>query len=312
MDTLKEERWTRVRELFLKHAKELGVEAKIQVANGNDALQYSQAENLLTQGVDVLVVAPHNGVTAASIVELAHKYGKPVISYDRLIQNAKVDLYVSFDNYEVGRMQAKYLLNKVPKGNYVLIEGAPTDNNAKILRAGQMEVLKPAIDRGDVKIVTEQWTREWQPIEALKHVENALIKANNHVHAVLAANDGTAGGAISALKQQNLDGKVAVTGQDAELAAVQRIAAGTQSMTIYKPIKNLTAKALDAAIALAKGERPQNINKMVDNGKGQVPSILLTPIVVDKQNIDKTIVEDQYHSPKDIYKDIKDTSKNVS
>jgi D-xylose transport system substrate-binding protein len=170
MATLKEERWQHDRDAFVARAKELGAEVVVQSANSNDALQISQAENLLTQGVDVLVVIPQNGVSAAKIVEAAHKAGKKVLAYDRLINNSDVDLYVSFDNFEIGRMQAKYLLDHAPKGNYVLLGGAPTDNNAHLYHDGQMDVLKPAIARGDVKIVAELWAKDWQPSEAMKHV----------------------------------------------------------------------------------------------------------------------------------------------
>src|SRR5260221_3597476 len=157
MDTLKEERWHRDRDLLVKRAGELGAEVLVQAANGNDALQNAQAENMLTQGVDVLLVAPHNGRTAAFIVEAAHRAGVPVIAYDRLINDADVDLYMSFDNERVGQMQAEHLLARRPKGNYVLIGGAPTDNNALLYHQGQMKVLQPAVSRGEVRIVLDQW-----------------------------------------------------------------------------------------------------------------------------------------------------------
>ncbi|MDZ4676324.1 MAG: D-xylose ABC transporter substrate-binding protein [Oligoflexia bacterium] len=303
MDTLKEERWQRDRDLFVKRAKELGAEVLVQSANGNDALQFSQAENLLTQGVDVLVVVPHNGVVAASIVVAAHKAGKKVVSYDRLIQNSDVDLYLSFDPVEVGRLQAAYLVEHVKKGNFVLIGGSPTDSNAKLARKGQMQALQPAIDRGDIKIVTDAWAREWQASEALKHTENALSKNNNNVQAIVASNDGTAGGAISALKQQNLAGKVMVSGQDADLTACQRIVEGTQSMTVYKPIQALAYKAAESAVALAKGEAVV-ANTTINNGKKEVPSLLIKPIQVDKNNIDLTVVKDGFHPREAVYKNV--------
>src|SRR5499427_2122741 len=159
MDTLKEERWHRDRDLLVQRAQELGAEVLVQAANGNDALQNSQAENMLTQGVDVLLVAPHNGKTAAVIVEAAHRAGVPVIAYDRLINDADVDLYVSFDNERVGQMQAEYLVARRPKGSYVMIGGAPTDNNAHLYHRGQMKVLEPYVARGDVSIVSDQWAR---------------------------------------------------------------------------------------------------------------------------------------------------------
>jgi len=304
LDTLKEERWQRDRDLFVARAKEMGAEVLVQAANGNDTLQNSQAENLLTQGVDVLVVVPHNGVTSAAIVKAAHKAGKKVIAYDRLIRNSDVDYYVSFDNLEVGHMQAKYLLEKAPKGNYVVIGGSPTDNNAHLYHQGQMEILQPAIDKGDIKIVADQWAKEWQASEALKHTENALTKNKNDIVAIVAPNDGTAGGAISALKQQKLAGKVFVSGQDAELAACQRIVEGTQSMTVYKPIKILATKAADLAVAIAKGETINENFTKLNNGKIDVKSILITPVQVDKSNMDSTVISDGYHAKKDVYKNM--------
>lgn len=302
MDTLKEERWQKDRDLMVEHTKKVGAELLVQAANGNDALQYSQAENLLTQGVDVLIVVPHNGVTAAAIVNLAHKAGKKVIAYDRLIQNADVDLYVSFDNLLVGKIQGEYIVKKAPKGNYIWIGGAPTDPNAAMLRDGQFEYLTPAVKRGDIKIVAEQWAKEWQASEALKHTENALVANKNNITAVLAPNDGTAGGVISALKQQGLVGKVVVTGQDADLPACQRIAEGSQTMTVYKPLKQLAATSVDSAILLAKGSAPQGINRSTPNGsKKEIPSILLKPIAVDASNMKDTIIKDGFHTQVAVY-----------
>ena len=302
MDTLKEERWQTDRDLMVAHAKAVGADILVQAANGNDSLQYSQAENLLTQGVDVLIVVPHNGVTAAAIVNLAHKAGKKVIAYDRLIQNADVDLYVSFNNPEIGRIQGKYIVEKAPKGNYIWIGGAPTDPNAAILRDGQFEFLNPAVKRGDIKIVAEQWAKEWQASEALKHTENALVANKNNIVAVLAPNDGTAGGVISALKQQGLAGKVIVTGQDADLPACQRIVEGTQTMTVYKPLKQLAATSIDSAILLAKGLAPQGITKSMPNGsKKEIPAILLTPVAVDANNMKETVIKDGFHSMVSVY-----------
>ncbi|MEW6732535.1 MAG: D-xylose ABC transporter substrate-binding protein [Acidobacteriota bacterium] len=303
MDTLKEERWQRDRDIFVAYSEKLGAEVSVQAANGDDATQTQQAENLLTQGVDVLVVVPHNGEVAASIVESAKRQGVPVISYDRLILNSDVDLYISFDNVKVGELQARYLLEHAPKGNYVLIGGSPTDNNAKLLRDGQMKVLQPAIDKGEVKVVADQWAREWQASEALKHVENALTRVNNDIVAVVASNDGTAGGVVQALEEQKLAGKVMVSGQDADLAGVQRIVEGTQSMTVYKPIRSLAEQAAEAAIALAKKQSIKT-NATVSNGKKDVPSILLEPIIVDKKNIVETIVKDGHHKMEDIYRNV--------
>ena len=297
MDTLKEERWQRDKELVEKRAKEVGATLYVQVANGDDSLQIKQAENLLTQGVDVLIVAPHNGEVAASIVESAHRQGVPVISYDRLIKNADVDLYVSHQVVKIGEMQAKYLLDHVNKkpANFVIVGGSPTDNNALLLHQGQMNILKPAEDRGDVKIVTDQYAKEWQASAALNIVENALTQANNQVDAVVASNDGTARGAVQALEGQNLAGKVLVSGQDADLASLSLIVLGKQTMTIYKPIQPLAYVAVDSAIKMARGEKVET-RETIDNGRLKVPSILLEPIAVDKGNIISSVVRDGYHT----------------
>ncbi|MBA3355152.1 MAG: substrate-binding domain-containing protein [Pyrinomonadaceae bacterium] len=301
MDTLKEERWQRDKDLVEKRAKELGMQVNIQVANGDDNLQIKQAENLLTQGVDVLIVAPHNGEIAASIVEAAHRQGVPVIAYDRLIKNSDVDLYISHQVVKMGEMQAQYLLDHVNKkpANFVIVGGSPTDNNALLLHQGQMNVLKPAVDRGDVKIVTDQYAKEWQASAALNIVENALTQANNQVDAVVSSNDGTARGVVQALEGQNLVGKVLVSGQDADLASMKLIVEGKQTMTIYKPLQPLANGAVEAAIKLARGEKVETA-ETIDNGFKKVAAILLEPVAVDRNNILSTVVKDGYHKLEDI------------
>jgi D-xylose transport system substrate-binding protein len=304
MDTLKEERWQRDKQLIEARAKEVGARVDVAVANGNDALQSNQCDDLLTKGVDVLIVAPHNSEIAASIVEKAHAAGVRVISYDRLIKNSDVDLYVSHQVEKMGEMQGDYALKHAPKGNYVLIGGAPTDNNAQLLRKGQENILKPAADRGDIKIVSDQFAKEWKAEEAQRLTEDALTKTNKDIAAIVASNDGTAGGAISALEAAGIPaGKVIVTGQDAQLDAVQRIAKGTQTMTIYKPIKPLADSAVDSAVKLAHGEA-LNAPDKVNNEKIDVPSILQEPQAVDKDNLDATIIKDGYHKCEDVYKDV--------
>ncbi len=304
MDTLKEERWHRDRDLLVQRAGELGAEVLVQAANGNDALQNSQAENMLTQGVDVLLVAPHNGKTAAVIVEAAHRAGVPVIAYDRLINDSDVDLYLSFDNERVGEMQAEYLVARKPRGDYVVIGGAPTDNNALLYHQGQLKVLQPRVASGDIRIVTDQWARDWLAVEALKIMENALTRSDNKVDAVVAANDGVASGAIQALAEQGLVGKTLVSGQDAELSACQRIAAGTQSMTVYKPIRLLAYKAAEVAVRLARKQPHGEATRGISNGKIDVSSILLPPVAVDKDNLVSTVIADGYQKLEDVYRDV--------
>jgi D-xylose transport system substrate-binding protein len=200
-------------------------------------------------------------------------------------------------------MQAKYCLDRAPKGNYVVVGGSPTDNNALLLHQGQMNILQPAADRGDIKIVADQYAKEWKASEALNITENALTQNNNNIVAVIASNDGTAGGAIQALEAQKLTGKVLVSGQDADLAACQRIVQGQQSMTIYAPIKPLAQTAVEAAIKLARGEKVQT-TETVNNGKKDVPAILLEPIPVDKDNIVQTVIRDGYQKLEAVYQNV--------
>jgi D-xylose transport system substrate-binding protein len=303
MDSLQLERWQHDRDLFTKRAEELGADVLVQSADGNDSVQVRQAENLLTQGVDVLVIIPHNGEIAASIVDSAKQQHVPVLSYDRLIRNSDVDFYISFDNFKVGQLQAQYLLDRAPKGNYVLIGGSPTDNNARVVRDGQMSVLKSAIDHGDIKVVADQWARDWLPSEALQHTENALTQARNNVVAVVASNDSTAGGVVQALEEQKLAGKTLVSGQDADLAACQRIVEGTQSMTVYKPIAPLATRAAEIAVELAR-KRPLESNARINNGQKDVPSVFLTPVVVDKNNLADTVVRDGFLKVEDVYRNV--------
>ncbi len=303
METLKEERWTRDKQLVEQHAKEVGASLDVQVANGDDATQNKQADNMLTGNIDVLIVIPHNGEIAASIVEAAHRQNVPVISYDRLIMNSDVDLYVSHQVTKIGEMQADYALKHVPQGNYLLIGGAPTDNNAILLRKAQDATLKPAVDRGDIKIVANPFAKDWKMEEALRYTEDALTANNNKIDAVVASNDGTAGGVISALERAQLAGHVLVTGQDAQLDACQRIVEGKQTMTIYKPIKPLAYSAVDAAMKLARKE-PLDAPDKINNGKKDVPSILQEPIAVDKDNMAATVVKDGYHTLEEVYKNV--------
>jgi D-xylose transport system substrate-binding protein len=300
MDTLLEERWLKDKELFKKAVENLGAEVEILAANGDDSLQIAQAETLIQNEVDLLVVVPHNAEAMAAIVKKAHSAGIKVMAYDRLVKNADLDMYVSFDNEKVGELQARAITKLVPNGKYVYIGGAETDNNAHLFKKGVFRVLQPFIDKGVITVVYDQWSKDWTPANAFINMESALKANNNEIHAVIAANDATAGGVIQALEAQGLAGKIPVAGQDAELAGVQRIVRGTQVMTVYKPIQALSEKAAELAVKMAKGKTVKTERK-INNGKIEVPSVLLSPIAVDKGNIDKTIIKDGFHSKSDVY-----------
>lgn len=305
MDTVKEERWQRDKVAFEARCKEIGADCVVTIADNKSDKQADDVENLLTQKIDVLVIAPHDATQAASMVDKAKAQGIPVISYDRLINSPKIDAYISHQVPVIGQKIAEYALQKVPEGNYVMVYGSSTDNNAKIMQVEQMKVLKPAIDSGKIKIVAEQFIDDWKPELSLNFVENALTKNNDNIQAVVASNDGMAGGAISAIDKKGMSGKIIVTGQDAEKSALQRIAQGTQSMTIYKSIVALANAAVDAAVKLAKKE-PLTDAKQFKNESinAEVPAILLEVTVVDKDNLLSTVIKDGYASYEDVYANV--------
>jgi D-xylose transport system substrate-binding protein len=303
MDTLKEERWQVDRDLFLERAKALGVDVLVQSANSDDSVQLTQVQSLITQGVDALVIIPHNGEAMAKAVALAHAAGVPVLSYDRLITGCDLDLYITFDNVKVGELQARFLAERIPEGGklrVVRIYGSKTDNNAVLFKQGQDNVLKPLIEAGKVEVVFEDWAADWKPENAKKIMNAAITKSGPGIDAVLASNDGTAGGAVQALTEEGLAGKVLVTGQDGDLAACQRIVQGTQTMTVYKPIKVLASRAAEAAVKLAKGQSVI-ARSGIDNGKGEVPSLLLEIVAVTRDNLRETIVADGFRVEADVY-----------
>ncbi len=304
MDTLKEERWQGDRDMFVARSKELGADVQVNSANSDDARQIGDVQALITSGVDALVIIPHNGAAMAKAVALAHDAGIPVLAYDRLITGCDLDIYMTFDNVKVGELQAQFLADKFTAAGggtkrLVRIYGSKTDNNAALFKEGQDRVLDPLIRSGAIEIVHEDWAEDWKPENAKKIANAALTKAGAQnappFDAILASNDGTAGGAIQALTEEGLAGKILVTGQDAELAACQRIMAGTQAMTIYKPLSRLATQAADLAVQLAR-RRPIIAKSEIDNGKIKVPSVLLDVIAVTNENMAATVIADGFHT----------------
>jgi D-xylose transport system substrate-binding protein len=279
LDTLKEERWQRDRDTFIAEAGKRGASVIVQSANSDDTRQVRDVEALISRGVDVLVIVPHNGAAMTRAVRSANEAKIPVIAYDRLILNAPIDYYLSFDNVKVGEAQASYLAARLPAGRpakVVRIYGAPTDNNAKLFKQGQDQVLAPLIASGRVTVVHEDWALDWKP-ENAKRILNAALTKHREIDAVLASNDGTAGGAIQALQE-----------------ACQRILRGTQAMTIYKPLKNLAALAAQVAVDVARGQRPTTA-VTIPNGVRDVPAIFEKIISVDRDNLQATVVADGFH-----------------
>jgi D-xylose transport system substrate-binding protein len=289
---------------FEKKVKELcsGCDIIYSNADQDASKQQQQAEAAITKGAKVLVLDPVDAASAGAIVNRAKQSKIPVISYDRLITDADVDYYISFDNEKVGKLQGDALVKKLKddgkSGSIVMINGAPTDNNAKLFKQGAHSV----IDSSGFKVAKEYDTPDWSPDKAQSEMEQAITAlGKSGFVGVYAANDGTAGGAIAAMKGNGVDPtKIPSTGQDAELAGIQRILAGEQYMTVYKAIKPEAEQAAELAVALAKGDTPPAAKAKVDNGSKQVPSILLQPVAVTVDNIKDTIVKDQFWSVNEI------------
>jgi D-xylose transport system substrate-binding protein len=303
INDLQLERWQRDWSYMEAACEEAGVEYVSASADGDEQTQMSQIESMLTQGVNALVVIPINQDTLSQAVETAHESNVPVIAYDRLITNCDLDYYITFDMIGVGEEQAKFLIDLVPTGNYFLLEGPQTDSNAQLFYQGQMQVLQPYIDSGDITIVGEQWADDWSEENAMTLTENILTANNNEIDAICAANDSTAGGAIMALEAQGLAGEIPITGQDCDLAACRRIVEGTQTMSVYKQLKNLATTAIESAIAIAEGETLET-NDTYNNGFKDVPTVALDLQIATKDNMMDLIIADGFQSYDEVYADI--------
>src|SRR5262245_21892769 len=247
-----EERWAKFDEPAIKQAVEAaGGKYISNDAKSSAETQASNVENLISQGANVLIILAQDGTAIKPSVSSALQDGVPVIAYDRLIEDPGA-LYVTFDNVEVGRLQAEEIFKAVPKGNYIVIKGNKADANADFLRSGYDKVSKDAVDSGDIKIVGETYTDNWDPSKAQTETEQFLTSANNNVQAVLSENDGMAGGVVAALQAQGLAGKVPVSGQDGDQAALNRVALGTQTVDVWKDARLLGETAGNAAIQLCK------------------------------------------------------------
>lgn len=261
-------------------------------AQSSPAKQLSDIESLISRGAQALIILAQDSDAIRPAVEKAAAEGIPVVGYDRLIEIPSA-FYITFDNKEVGRLQARSVFALKPKGNYAFIKGSSTDPNADFLFAGQMEVLKAAIDRGDVKNVGEAYTDKWLPAIAQQNMEQILTKTGNKVDAVVASNDGTAGGAVAALAAQGLAGTVPVSGQDGDKAALNRIALGTQTVSVWKDARELGRRAAEIAMDLAGGKKMTEIAGATtfDGGpkKQKMTSLFLTPIAITKDNLGQVI-----------------------
>lgn len=280
-----EERW-KTDEAAIKAALEAAGATYVSTdAQSSSSKQLADIESLIAQGVDALIVLGQDTAAVVPAVQAAADEGIPVISYDRLIEDARA-FYITFDNVEVGRMQARAVLAAQPTGNYVMIKGSPTDPNADFLRGGQQEILQAAIDAGEITIVGEAYTDQWLPANAQRNMEQILTEQDNKVDAVVASNDGTAGGVVAALTAQGL--VIPVSGQDGDHAALNRVAAGTQTVSVWKDARELGRVAAETAVALAGGTEPaavEGAQTFTTPGGNDVNALFLAPVPVTKDNL---------------------------
>ena len=300
LPTQREIRWVLDRENFEAAGDEQGVSVSVQIADNDAAKQQNQCENLISQGIDILIIAPVDGEQAKNIVEMAHSEDIPVIAYDRSILNCEVDLYVTFDQYTIGKLMGEYVAEHVDAGNIVVLSGDPQDPTCVPLKQGAMDAIKAKVDSGDYVIVSEQECKDWSASEAQKHVENALTSNNNEIAAVIAPNDGTAGGAIQALAAQGLAGITVVTGQDSEPDAIKRILEGTQSMTVFFDVRDMSRAAVTAAITIVNGGTVDTKGEVDNNGLIDVPTLGFPAKAVTKDNYKELVIDSGYMSEDDI------------
>lgn len=304
------ERWPREQSIMTARANELGAQVISQVANNDPRLQNDQIQNMVLQGVDVLIIVAEDAAAAATAVNQAADAGVHVISYDRLIPTENISVYMSFDNVEVGRVQAQEVVERQPTGRYVMLGGSPTDNNATLFRQGQMEIVQPLVDQGDVEIVADQWVPNWSPTEATTIMENILTAQQNEIDAVVASNDSTALGALQAMSAQGLAGEVPISGQDATLAGVRSIIQGNLTMTVMKDYREMAPRAVEVAVQLANGESPEFETRTLssltldESMEGSVAVDFRPVTAVDEDNVYETVVQSCFQSWSDVYQGI--------
>ena len=285
-----EERW-KTDEAAIKGALDAAGVAYVSAdAQSSAAKQLSDVEALIAQGVDALIILAQDSQAIGPAIQAAANEGIPVVGYDRLIEDGRA-FYLTFDNVEVGRMQAREVFKQAPEGNYVMIKGSPTDPNADFLRGGQQEVLQAAIDGGKIKIVGEAYTDGWLPANAQRNMEQILTANNNKVDAVVASNDGTAGGVVAALTAQGMEG-IPVSGQDGDHAALNRVAKGTQTVSVWKDARELGKVAGEVAVSLAKGgtmDSVEGAGKWTSPAGTELTARFLAPIPVTRDNLSAVV-----------------------
>ncbi|MFN8254706.1 MAG: substrate-binding domain-containing protein [Bacteroidales bacterium] len=288
-------RWEREANLFKDRINSNGGESFIAVAGGDELKQYNQALEFINKGIDVLVITATNANTAADIVRIAHKNKVKVIAYDGLILNAELDYLVAFDLKKVGELQAAYISERLPKGNYIIFNGDVVHQAAIEMYSGILKVLGPSINENKINVVYTGWIESWSGINARHIVQKILEFSTENIDAIIAANDGIANGIVEELISRGLNKQILITGQDGDLDACNRIYNGEQTMTVYKSSRQIAFATADLALKLAKGEKAEGL-VYLNNGKKDVPTLMLEPVSVDKSNLESVIVADGIYS----------------
>jgi D-xylose transport system substrate-binding protein len=294
------DRCVKERDFFTQRATELGAEVICKDAGNDDHNQISQAEEMIKNGVDVLVLFAVNGQSAAQIIREAHDSKIKVIAYESLIENCDLDYFVTADNEKGGEMMTTYITQKYPTGNYIMLGGNKSDKNAVLIKEGQHKIIDPLVKSGQINVKYDIYA-DWDADEGYMETKKYLNLSCDIPSVILSSNDGLATGVIKALDELGLTGKIGVTGLDGELSAFQRIAKGTQSVTIFKSFKAQASAAADMAFEIANGKKPKNITAKFNNKMVDVPTFLLQPVVVDAANLNEVIVKGGVFSEQEVY-----------
>ena len=304
IDSMVIERWHRDVDIVKTRAEELGFDVEVVNSYEDSEKQIEQVRALIREGAEAILILPHDKDSLSDVVAEAKRQDIIVVAYDRLIANADVDAYVSFDNRAVGEVIAQGVMDEVPQGNYVIINGAPADNNSTMINEGFYTVLQPAIDNGDIRIIEEIWAENWREEFAYNAISK-LMQDEVVIDGVLCGNDLLAEGAISALAEYSMAGEVVVAGQDANISACQRIVEGKQLMTVYKPLKDLAEGSVELVDAMLQGKADFS-GETINDGSYDVPYVKFDVIPVNEDNMRETVIKDFFHSEEDIYRQDKE------
>lgn len=296
-----EGRWSTDMAFLEKHAKDEGLELVVKNAGGDENRQLQQAEELIKEGVGVILVVPVNQNTAAGIVRDAHEVGVKVIAYDRIIMNADLDYLLTYQYEEIGQLIAEYTYNKVPRGNYVMLWGDASDNNAQLMRKGQESFLKPYVDRGDINMVYRSYTEGWADVVAYKTMQQVIDFSDQKIDVVMASNDNIGLAALKIFNENKIEKPEVITGQDATLDACRSILADGQTMSVYKSTNQMAKQAIDLAKDVLQGNKIDQVKGSVNNNRKDVPTLFLKPLVVDKTNVYNAVVDDGLYTKEELF-----------